>query len=68
MITGPCTIPAGETITLCLAGLHMNPKVYPNPQKFDPDRFSAENMLNQDSYTYIPFSGGPRNCIGKGRV
>lgn len=43
----------------------MDPKIFPEPHKFDPERFSPDKpAMNTDGYTYIPFSGGPRNCIG----
>ena len=41
--------------------LHRNERFYPDPEKFDPSRFDS---TPQDQYTYQPFSGGPRNCIG----
>lgn len=49
---------------ICLGALHMDPKIYPEPHKFNPERFSSDRPVNTDGYTYIPFSGGPRNCIG----
>lgn len=45
--------------------MHNNPEIYPDPEKFDPKRFSAENIRKIPTYAYIPFSGGPRNCVGK---
>lgn len=45
-------------------GLHRDSQYFPDPDRFDPERFSEENKINIKSYTYIPFGAGPRNCIG----
>ncbi|XP_036143626.1 cytochrome P450 9e2-like [Monomorium pharaonis] len=44
--------------------IHHDPKYFPNPSKFDPERFSEENKNNILPYTYLPFGEGPRKCIG----
>jgi cytochrome P450 len=58
----------GTNVFIFLHGIHYDANVFPNPEKFDPERFSNENQekINQCSpYAYIPFSAGSRNCIGK---
>lgn len=50
---------------LPIYAFHHDPNFFPDPEKFDPERFSDENKHNIKSGTYLPFGTGPRNCIGK---
>ncbi|XP_075215342.1 cytochrome P450 4C1-like isoform X2 [Lycorma delicatula] len=58
-------IPATTNVVVLPYTLHRNSKYYPNPEKFDPDRFLPEEVQKRHPFAYIPFSGGPRNCIDK---
>ncbi|KYQ51354.1 Cytochrome P450 4C1 [Trachymyrmex zeteki] len=58
-------VPAGTTLHLDINGIHRDPNFWPNPEVFDPDRFLPEKIRNRHPYSYIPFSAGPRNCIGQ---
>nr|XP_045005411.1 cytochrome P450 4A10 isoform X1 [Jaculus jaculus] len=57
------SLPKGIPVTLSIYALHHNPRVWPNPEVFDPSRFSP--AAAQHSHAFLPFSGGSRNCIGK---
>ncbi|CAH2050525.1 unnamed protein product, partial [Iphiclides podalirius] len=59
------TVPAGTLCHIQIYDLHHNERLYPNPLKFDPDRFLPENVAGRHNYAYVPFSAGPRNCIGQ---
>jgi cytochrome P450 len=58
-------IKKGEDIAAFIYGLHHNPKYWADPEKFDPGRFTPENKKEQVPFSYLPFGGGPRICIGK---
>lgn len=61
----PIYLEKGCLILIPTAGLHYDPKYFPNPKKFDPDRFSEENRSSIVPGSYMPFGLGPRNCIGE---
>ncbi|XP_065169101.1 cytochrome P450 9e2-like [Atheta coriaria] len=60
----PLKVNVGDLIIIPVVGIHNDEKLYPNPDKFDPERFSDENKDLIKPYTYLPFGVGPRNCIG----
>ncbi|KAH8352766.1 hypothetical protein KR084_006279 [Drosophila pseudotakahashii] len=60
----PFKLPAGTPVYISVLGLHRNAQYWPNPEDFDPDRFSAEQRQQHHPMTYLPFGAGPRGCIG----
>lgn len=52
-------------VVCSIYGVHHNPLVYPEPEKFDPERFNPTNGKKFDPYAWLLFSAGPRNCIGQ---
>ncbi|XP_052023972.1 cytochrome P450 3A11-like [Apodemus sylvaticus] len=57
-------IPKGSTVMIPSYALHHDPQHWPQPEEFQPERFSKENKGSIDPYVYLPFGNGPRNCIG----
>ncbi|KAG4219874.1 hypothetical protein PC116_g31647, partial [Phytophthora cactorum] len=57
-------IPAGTPIGMTLHLLHQNEAEYPEPKRFNPDRFMDPNPWQLGSKTFVPFGKGKRNCIG----
>uniref|UniRef100_A0A6I8Q703 Cytochrome P450 family 4 subfamily F member 22 n=1 Tax=Xenopus tropicalis TaxID=8364 RepID=A0A6I8Q703_XENTR len=58
-------IPKGNSCLISIYGTHHNPDVWPNPQVYDPYRFDPEKLQERSSHAFVPFSAGPRNCIGQ---
>lgn len=58
------TIPKDMAVIVPVYALHRDPELWPEPEEFRPDRFSKENKQNIHPYAYLPFSTGPRNCLG----
>lgn len=61
---GGYLVPAGTTIYISLYATHRLPKYWPDPERFDPERFTREQCEARSKFAYIPFAAGHRNCIG----
>jgi len=61
---GDIAIPRGSTVIVFVYGAHHAPRYWPSPESFDPERFTQANEKLRTPFTYLPFGGGPRGCIG----
>lgn len=59
------TLPKGQRTIISVMGLHYDAEYYPEPHKFQPERFEDEAKQKIPPFAYLPFGDGPRNCIGK---
>jgi cytochrome P450 len=62
---GPYRIPPGAHFFFSQYIMGRDPQYFPDPLRFDPDRFSPENRAARPKFTYFPFGGGNRQCIGE---
>ncbi len=62
---GPYTLPTGSHVFFSQYIMGRDPDYFPDPLRFDPDRFTPEAKAARAKYTYFPFGGGSRQCIGE---
>jgi len=59
-------VPAGSIVAVCPYLVHRDPAYWDSPERFDPLRFTKEAISRRSKFAYLPFSAGPRACIGRG--
>lgn len=59
----PLVVDEGDGLLIPILGLHRDPLYYPDPERFDPERFSEQNRHTIQPLAYLPFGAGPRSCI-----
>jgi len=66
-LPGGYTVPAGQDVMISVYNIHHSPDVWDDPEAFKPERFDIDGPIPNEQNTdfkYIPFSGGPRKCVG----
>lgn len=58
-------VPAGSLVAVCPLLMHHDPRWFPEPDAFDPDRWLDERRDAVPRYAYLPFGTGPRSCVGE---
>jgi cytochrome P450 len=64
-VIGGRQIPAGSVVAISPYLLHRHPEFWPDPDRFDPTRFAPESAAVRRPFSFLPFGGGPRVCIGR---
>jgi cytochrome P450 len=62
---GDYVIPAGALVSVSPYVTHRDPRWYPDPERFEPERFAPESRAARPKFSYFPFGGGARTCIGE---
>jgi cytochrome P450 len=65
-VIGGVRVPPGASVTISMYVTHRNPSLWPDPERFDPERFAPAAVAGRHRFAYLPFGGGPRICIGNG--
>jgi len=63
---GNYRIPQGSLVYMSQWAMHHSPLYYPNPDRFDPERWRKQQRESRPQFAYFPFGGGSRRCIGEG--
>nr|CAD7598899.1 unnamed protein product [Timema genevievae] len=65
LASGDYILPEGATVIVATVKVHRRSDIYPDPDVFNPDHFLPERTQNRHYYSFIPFSAGPRSCVGR---
>ncbi|MEI7933230.1 MAG: cytochrome P450, partial [Alphaproteobacteria bacterium] len=65
VIGGKYKLKKGQAVLILTTQIHRNPEFFPDPEKYDPDRFSPELEASRPAWTWMPFGSGQRACIGR---
>ena len=57
------TVHKGTIVSIPIHAIHYDPKIWPEPEKFNPYRFTKEEKAKHTAYDWLPFGAGPRNCL-----
>jgi cytochrome P450 len=63
---GGYVVPSGSLVLLSQYAMHHDARFFPQPERFDPLRWTTEARESRPQFSYFPFGGGPRRCIGEG--
>jgi cytochrome P450 len=63
---GGYLIPRGALVIVSQYVVHRDPRFWPDPERFDPERWTPEAKADRPQFAYFPFGGGPRRCVGEG--
>jgi cytochrome P450 len=63
---GGFRVPEGSLVIVSQYVMHRDPRYFPDPERFDPERWTSEAKEARPVFSYFPFGGGPRRCIGEG--
>ena len=67
-VNPPLELEPGDRLFIPVYGLHHDPTYYPDPERFDPERFRDGKKLHINTSPYLPFGSGPQSCIGKSQA